>query len=158
MRSLLFIGLLSLVACKGDPDPEWIQFNADGDNLSVYVGQEPPAEDSLCEEGVACTDLHSIVEGLVIGEATVDPLSADSGAEHHFVVVVADEWEELIDRVSVEVDGERGEQSFDLVRDRANQGAWGMTLESAGRASEERIDVWTVRLWEDLNEDAATGT
>ena len=158
MRETLFIGLLFLVACKSDTDPEWIQFNAEGDSLSVFVGQEAPTGDASCEEGVACTDLHSIVEGLIIGAASVDPISANAGSEHHFVVVVADEWEGLIDRVSVEVDSERGEQSFDLVRDRANLGAWGLTLESEGRPAEQRIDIWTVRLWEDLNENAATGT
>ena len=158
MRETLFIGLVFLVACNSDADPEWIQFNAEGDSLSVYVGQEAPTGDANCEEGVACADLHSIVEGLIIGTASVDPSSADSGAEHHFVVVVADEWEGLIDRVSVEVDSERGEQSFNLVRDRANLGAWGLTLESAGRLSEQRIDIWTIRLWEDLNEAGATGT
>jgi hypothetical protein len=58
----------------------------------------------------------------------------------------------------VSVDGSRGEGTFDLERDPANLGAWGLSLESLGAPNEQRVDLWTVVVWQSIPEADATIT
>ena len=144
--------LLFAAGCTKKDEAVWIQFNADGDLLEVHVGGDPAdAED--CEPDVSCPDLHSLVEGAVIGSATADPSSGPVGTEHRLLAIVGDDWEEQVGRVTVEAEGERGLDVFELQRDPANRGAWGVSLESLGRQGEARVDAWTVRLFEAVLEE-----
>lgn len=147
--------LAALGGCKKD-EVVLVPFNAQDDSVEVYVGVDSVEDDPDCAEGVSCTDLHSLVEGAVIGTVTVDPAAGPVGTIHRLLAVVGDDWEDRIDRVSVEVSSRRGEGAFDLERDRANPGAWGLSLESLGTADEERVDTWTVLLWEGVPADEAT--
>jgi len=144
--------LLAAAGCNKKEEAVWIQFNADGDVLEVHVGGEP-ADVEGCDPGVSCTDLHSLIEGAVIGTATADPSSGPVGTEHRLLAIVGDDWEEQVGRVTVEAAGERGLDVFELERDPANRGAWGVSLESLGGQGESRVDAWTVRLFEAVVED-----
>lgn len=145
----------ALVGCKKD-EVVLVPFNAEDDSVDVYVGVDSVEDDPDCDEGQSCTELHSLVEGAVIGTVTVEPAAGPVGTTHRLLAVVGDEWEDRIDRVSVLVESDRGEGEFDLERDRANPGAWGLSLESMGTAKEERVDTWTVLLWEGVSADEAT--
>ena len=139
---------------------EWTQFNSDDDFLEVLVtSSDEIVEQDGCDPDVSCIDLHSRIEEATIGTATVDPASGPVGTRHKVLAVVGDDWEEQVGLVSVVVDGDRGEQSYDLEQDRANPGAWGITLESVGaegKAGEERIDIFTILLWEgDVGADSS---
>ncbi len=152
VRALL--ALAALAGCRKD-DEVLVPFNAEDDVIEVHVGFPEVPDDPDCDPGVACTDLHSLVEGAVIGSATVEPAAGEVGTVHRLVAVVGDEWEDRIDRVTVRVDGDRGSGEFELDRDRANPGAWGVSLESMGRPGEQRVDLWTVLLWEGVPSDEA---
>lgn len=153
-RAAFVVGLL-LTGCKKD-DTVLVPFNAEDDLVEVHVGVDAIDDDPACDPGVACTDLHSLVEGAVIGTVSVDPAAGPVGTVHRLLAVVGDEWEDRIDRVSVFVDSKRGTGEFDLERDRANPGAWGLELESLGTRNEVRVDTWTVFLWEGVSKDDAT--
>lgn len=140
---------IALVGCQRDKTV-LLPFNAEDDWVEVHVGPDAVDDDPDCDPGVACGDLHSLVEGAVIGTITVEPASGPVGTRHRLLAVVGDEWEDRIDRVTVSVESERGTGEFELDRDRANPGAWGLQLESMGVRGEERIDTWTVFLWESV--------
>ena len=149
------IALLSVflcIACGGKDDVEWSQFNGDEDFVEVVITEsEEIVEIDGCDSGVSCTDLHSRIEGATIGTATVDPASGPVGTLHKILAVVGDDWEDQIGLVSLRVEGDRGEETYDLEQDRANAGAWGMTLESvgfSGKIDEERVDTFTFLLFE----------
>lgn len=148
------IGALLASGCEKS-DTVLLPFNAEDDVVVVHVSPEPVEQDPDCEEGFACTELHSLVEGAVIGSATVEPAWAPVGETHRLIAVVGDEWEALIDRVTVAVEGERGAAEYELERDRANPGAWGVSLASHGAEGEVRRDRWTVLLWEGVPKDEA---
>ena len=86
------------------------------------------------------------------------PPAGPVGTTHRLLAVVGDEWEDRISSVTVTVDSDRGLGDFNLERDRANPGAWGLSLESMGTQREVRVDVWTVLLWEEVPEDDADTT
>lgn len=146
--------LLVLGGCKQD-DTVLLPFNDEADSVDVFVGVELVDDDPECEPGQSCAELHSLVEGAVIGSITVDPAAGMVGTVHRLIAVVGDEWEDRIDRVSVVVESDRGEGEFELVRDRANPGAWGLDLQSLGTPREERVDTWTVYLWEGVSKKQA---
>jgi len=152
--SLLWFG------CNKD-DIEWTRFNSEMDVLEVHVTQSEEVVDvEGCELGTTCIDLHSRIEGAVIGTASVNPASGPVGTLHKVLAIVGDDWEEQVGRVSLSIDGPRGVEEFDLEQDRANPGAWGMTLESVGamgKNGEERVDVVTILLWEAETETEGDG-
>ena len=147
------------MGCDGEKKLVWSQFNGTDDALRIDVGGALPAADPVvCDDGLACIELHSRVQDAVVGDATVEPSSGPVGTEHRVIVVVGDEWADLVDRVTVAVDGNRGVGIFVLERDPANIGAWGLSLESLGLKNEAREDVWTVELWQSIFESEATIT
>lgn len=146
------VGAFLTTGCNKD-DTVLLPFNAEDDVVKVHVGPEPIEQDPSCDEGLACTELHSYVEGAVIGTSTVEPAWGPVGTTHRLLAVIGDEWEDRIDRVTVAVDGQRGEAEYELDRDRANPGAWGLSLESHGTPDEVRVDRWTILLWEAVPKD-----
>ncbi len=156
IRAIVVLATLSALAGCNKDDTVLVPFNAEDDFVEVHVGVDTVDDDPACDPGLACTELHSLVEGAVIGSVTVDPAAGMVGTIHQLLAVVGDEWEDRIDRVSVQVDSNRGVGEFELERDRANPGAWGLELESLGSNSEVRVDTWTVLLWEGVPKDEAT--
>ena len=153
--SWLVMAGLWLCACDKTEDSIWVQFNATNDDMTVWVGDVPPEPSVACGHERSCTDLHSSIEGAVIGSADVEPNWGPVGTAHSVLVVVEDEWEDLVDRVTIAIDSERETGEFELDRDPANPGAWGLSLESMGRTDEVRVDTWVVRLWQAVPESDA---
>jgi hypothetical protein len=147
----LTCGLLAL-DCSEDTDPNWVQYNSDEDFVSLEVG----ASEEL--DPVSC-DLTSEVAGLVIGSASVTPGGGPIGTEHSVLVIVDDEWENEVGRVTVRTDsGERGEDEYELEADPADEGYYGLTIVSVGEEGEQRTDTLTFRLWYDSEEESSDDT
>lgn len=171
MRStgaLLVAALTAVLGCKGDEEVVWGQFNEEGEVLRVGVGSEDDADlgtaencldfDTPCVEG-GCICLHSSTGRVQVGEAYVLPPFGPVGTEHQLVVLVHDDYELDVQRVTVDADAGpvRGVESFELEQDSADDGTWEVVLESLGRTTGEvRLDRFTVQLWEPLPTSAAT--
>lgn len=133
---------VSLLACKKDEEITYDQFNASDDQVEVQVGVEE-------ELDPVSTDLHSSTRELVIGWAEVRPGGGPIGTSHEIVVVIDDEYQNLVDRVSVRTDSpDRGEDEYDLDQDSADEGYYKTALVTRGAEGEVRTDVLTFRLWD----------
>jgi len=166
---LLFLGVLLGLgpACNND-EIEWIRFNADGDVLVVDIGGESPVaqnegcadEPSLCDDVVAldgtagadadigCICMSSSLRANDVGTATVDPTHGDVGTRHTVRVEVLDAFEDIVQRVTVYTDGQRGDEEIELLQDSADPGSWAVELKSLGEADEVRTDRFEIRLYE----------
>ncbi|MFH1465967.1 MAG: hypothetical protein ABIO70_16390 [Pseudomonadota bacterium] len=154
-RSLAFVpGWVAIAAsllgveCSKDEEPNWVQFNRDGDTLQVEVG--------VAEELDAVRSVLISEWGVEIGEATVSPGGGPIGTLHRVLVVVGDDWENEVGRVTVRIDsGERGIDEYELTSDAADEGTWGIEIESQGSEGEQRTDTLTFRLWYDDQESSS---
>src|SRR5688572_27344966 len=89
--------LVVLAACKDD-DVDWIEFNKTGQTIVVEVLPEGSPE------GEPITlELKSNLDLTVVGDATVDPGSGPVGTLHQVAVILDDEYEALVGRVTVDV-------------------------------------------------------
>jgi hypothetical protein len=139
---MLAFALLALTACKGKEDDfPFIAFNGDSDVLTICVG------DGSCEP-VSAIDLHSTNDSTVVGAASVDPASGPVGTIHRIAVEIDEEWNETVQLVQVVMDGDRGEQTWDLSQDSADHGNWVVDVESLGDPGESRADTATILLWQ----------
>lgn len=150
---------VSALGCTKDEDTVWVQFNAETDSVFIEITSAVDLGDT------AFFDLHSTSGSVIVGEAAVDPSFGPVGTDHELTVDVADEWQEIITRVTVVADaGSRGADEFEFSRDSADHGQWWVGLTSVGDEGEERTDVFTVRLWQEVpadevaEEDVVTGT
>ncbi len=152
MRSPSLACFLVLVSACGDEDePNWVQFNATDDQVTVEVGaaEEKDAVSSL---------LHSNTGEVEIGEGSVEPGGGPIGTEHAVVVVVYDEWENEVERATVRIDsGSRGKDEYEMESDMADEGTYKLVIVSVGDEGETRDDVFTFRLWYDDNEEQSEG-
>ncbi len=145
---LAFCALIS-TSCGEEQDPNWAQFNAEDDTLSIDVG----SADLLDAVSV---ELHSSVTGIVIGEATVDPGGGPLGTLHTVLVVVHDDWEDQVGRATVRTQSDgRGADEYEMELDPADEGYYGLELVSVGAEGEQRSDTLTFRLWYDSEEDGS---
>ena len=144
MRALLCL-LPLVVACNGDDEITYQQFNSNNDLISVEVGVEellPPVTE----------DITSSTGEVVIGTVTIDPGGGPVGTNHSIVAIIDDDWETQVDRVSVlpyPLDVEdAGTFEYDLEQDSADEGYYKTILESVGDAGEVRTDTFLVRVWQ----------
>ncbi len=136
--------------CQKDTEPNWVQFNGSDDSVTIEVG----AADLL---DPVVVDLTSSVTSLVVGSATVTPGGGPVGTEHTLLVVVEDEWENDVERVTVRTEsGDRGADEYELEPDPADEGYYGLVIVSVGEEGEQRSDELTFRLWYD-SEEVSTG-
>ncbi len=152
------IGLAALfvVACNNGDDIEWVQFNTSGDTLLVGVGtaeavsQSSRCEDTpgLCDGLEGCICLRSSLEAHDVGTAVIDPTFGPVGTRHLLSVEVLDDYEDIVQRVTVIASSERGEDELELRQDSADPGSWRVELESLGEPSESRTDTLEIRLYE----------
>ena len=151
MTGLWLLGLL--VACQGDKETTYSQFNADDDDLSIEVGVD-------AELDATAIELHSTTGEVVIGTASVTPGGGPIGTEHVILVEIDDDYQEIVDRASVRTDsGDRGEDEYDLSPDSADEGLYKLTILSVGEEGEQRTDTLTVRVWdEDGDSDGDVST
>jgi hypothetical protein len=142
-RAGIWLVALVLGGCDPDADTVWRQFNRADDTVSIEV---MPGEPS----GVASVDLRSNLDVLTIGTVTVTPAIGPVGTTHRLVIEVDEEFGERLGRASVESDGERGVESYDLEQDTARPGIFALDLTSLGAEDESRTDVWRIELWEPI--------
>ncbi len=136
------LGLLALLACNKEEEISYEQFNADDDILTIEVGIEELLE-------ATSIDLMSNTNEVVVGSATVTPGGGPAGTEHEIVVEVLDEYEDIVDRVSVRTDSaDRGVDEYDLEADYADEGIYKIELQSVAGDGEVRSDTFTIRLWD----------
>lgn len=132
-------------ACTEEQETAFLQFNATGESLTIYVGDDSRLEQ---EDSI---DLTSSTGLVVLGTATVSPAGGPVGTIHELSVVIDDEYEESVGRVTVRTDsGERGKDEYELEGDSADEGYWKITLVSAGDSDEVREDSFTIRLFEEV--------
>ncbi len=142
--SFAVLGLAGLTACNGDAESEWLQWNATDDFVEIEVG----IDDVLPEVEVP---LRSSTGEVEVGVARVDPAGGPIGTLHAVVVIVYDDYADVVDRASVRTDsGSRGEDEYDLERDSAEEGVYKLTVESDGVPPEVRSDTFTFRLWDEV--------
>ena len=142
LRSALLLPLLVVLgACTEDDAVTYEQFNDEGDEISIAVGAD------LLD--AVSVELHSTTGQVIIGTATVDPGGGPVGTEHTILVEIDDDYEEMVDRVSVRAKSEdRGDDEFDLEGDSADEGLYKTTLVSQGEEGETREDTFVIRVWD----------
>lgn len=137
----LLLALL-LMACKGDDEVEYTQFNVDDDELVISVGAEEVLDP-------VSTVIRSTTGEVEIGSAVVSPGGGPIGTDHEVVIIVFDDYQDQVDRVSVRtLSPGRGEDEYDLIQDSADEGYYKLTITSAGEPDEKRDDTLTFRLWQ----------
>jgi hypothetical protein len=117
-------------------------------------------EPALCDDVVAldgtagadadigCICLSSSLRANDVGTATVDPTHGPVGTRHVVRVEVLDRFEDIVQRVTVFTEGQRGDEEIELLQDSADPGSWAIELESLGAADEARTDRFELRLYE----------
>lgn len=143
--------MLSLLSCGDEDTVSYVRFNGDDDIVTISVGVADLLDDITI-------DLHSTTGEVVIGSAVVSPGGGPIGTTHDVVVVISDDYEDKVDRVSVRVDsGDRGEDEYDLERDSADEGYYKLSMVSVGDDGEVRDDTFTIKVWdEDGDSDGDT--
>lgn len=136
---------LTVLGCNQD-DVEYDPINAPDDVVMIDVGVDVlPA---------VTVELHSSTGQVVIGEATVDPGGGPGGTEHQVYVTLYDDYVGLVDHASVETSSEgRGERSFDMDADSAEEGLFKLVIVSVANEDESRTDSFTIQLWELIEDD-----
>ena len=151
MRFGLLLALCALLACNKGDEISFAQFNATSDTVLVEVGapEELPAVEG---------DLHSSTGEVVVGLVEVSPGGGPIGTVYDIVVVVDNENENDVDRVSVQARSPgRGADEYDLTQDSADEGYYKLRLVSVGEEGEQRSDELTVRLWsEKVTEESSS--
>lgn len=133
--------VLGVVACAGDDEVTWTQYNAGDETVTVGVGAEEVA-------APVSVPLNSNTGEVSVGTGTVDPGSGPIGTVHNVIVTVLEAYKDDVDRASVRIDsGDRGVDEYNLTADSTGEGIWVYSLESVGEAGETREDAFTFRLW-----------
>jgi len=157
---LTFLASLSLLVfsagCNNDDEITWVQFNTDGDTLSVAVGDDVPPEQndrcrdvpSLCDGLEGCICLRSSLQANDVGTAILDPTFGPVGTRHRLEIEVLDAFQDIVRRATVVASGNRGDDELELRQDSADAGNWAVELESLGAPDERRTDTLEVRLYE----------
>lgn len=149
--SLLLLSALLAGCGDGEEDSLYEQFNSDNDVLEVEVGVDE-------ELDARSIELFSTTGEISVGQATVTPGGVAAGGIIRLVVVVDDEYEHIVDRVSVRVSsGDRGEDEYDLQADSADEGLYVRELQAVADDGEQRTDTFTVRLWDLSGDDDGEG-
>jgi hypothetical protein len=146
MRLALLPAVLLLGACAEDAETSYDRFNAEGETLSVSVGDEEPGE-------LLSIDLHSSTGAVLIGVASVDPDAGPSGTIHLLEVQILEDFVHQVDKVSVEIEApERGIQTYTLQGDSADEALYRLEIESVAGDGELRNDTLEIQVW-DLSGD-----
>jgi hypothetical protein len=146
---------VAVSGCKKDDEIVWDRFNWDKDLLEVDITRDDllgdPRESDLWSSVAKKSDNNEPV-----GSAVVEPGSGPIGTHHDLYVYIGEDFEEAVGRASIEVDsGPRGLVEYELQRDPAYIGTWGITIESLGSVGESRIDTIKILLWSESTEDGS---
>ncbi len=133
-----------LVAC-GNDEIEWERVNGNGASIDVHVTDQDLAADFLL---TGIQDIPAKRADAPLGEWIVTPEWGPVGTEHEVAVTVYEDHEELVQKVTVIMKSARGRSEWELERDPAFIGSWGLVFESLGAADEKsRVDTFELRLW-----------
>ena len=136
------IAVVLAAGCQREDEIEWVRFNDPLDAFEIQVGAEAPDVSQGLLSNLGLTD---------VGTATASPGGGPVGTQHAIVVSVDDAWELQVTRASLLIDSPgRGVTEIEMEHDLADPGVWAVQITSLGRAAEERVDVVTVALWQDL--------
>lgn len=145
--------VLLAVGCDStDDETDWIRFNADKDAIAVEVTADKALGPDVSEA------LYSTTGSNEIGMVTVSPGSGPVGTDHLVTIVVADDFQEVVGKVSVRPDGDRGSLTYDARQDSADHGYWVLTLTSQGSEGESRTDLFYLELYEEPVDSVDTDT
>ena len=146
MNALRLAPLLLALSCGDDDEETYVLFNNSDDAMVIYIGSEVMEANTI--------DLTSSTGENVVGTATVDPQGGPCGTEHTIIVIVSEEYEDQVDRVTVVTDsGDRGTDEYDLEQDSADEGYYKLSLKTTGEPGETREDTLNFKLYE-LVEDS----
>lgn len=151
VRAVWLVGFVSLGICSDD-DAYYKPFNGDDDAVELAVG---PSDDL---EPIS-VDLYSNTGSILVGVGTVTPGAAPVGTDHDVSVEVLEDFEETVERVTIEVEaGDRGTSEHVLRQDSADRGLWKVAITSRGEEGEIRTDRLRFVLWEaaEKNDEEAT--
>ena len=144
---MLIVGLLSfLLGCDTSAEIEFALFNSANDILNIPVGVEEPLP--TIEQ-----ELFSTTGAVSIGNITVEPGGGPIGTKHTIIVLVDDDFEQKISRATLKLSSdERGEESYTMNIDSADEGLYMLELISVGSEGEQREDQLQVLLWKNEEE------
>ena len=152
--SWILVGLAA--AGCADGEVTWAEFGEPADAEVLVV-----ADDADCDgvEVAPPVDILSNVVSGIVGTVTIEPQCGSVGTEHQVVVSVGEDWEEVVGRATLEIipgpgsdldgDGDadaRAELLFEMERDAAFPGQYGLRLLSQGTPGDERTDVFRFQL------------
>ena len=83
-----------------------------------------------------------------VGTGIATPTFGPVGTRHTLRVEVLDAFQDIVQRVTVYTEGQRGDDEIDLRQDSADAGSWAIELESLGEPDEVRTDTFEIRLYE----------
>tara|TARA_B100000575_G_scaffold169200_1_gene135381 strand:- start:862 stop:1347 length:486 start_codon:yes stop_codon:yes gene_type:complete len=148
----LFGPLVLVVPFSGCDEEETITytlFNCEEDSTFVRVGEERVVVGDDCD-GDELLQLNSSSCEVSVGQATVSPCGGPIGTEHEIVVKVNSTYSHEISKVTAVLEsGQRGEESYTLTPDSADEGLYKVTLISVGSENEQRDDLLRIKLWKE---------
>lgn len=141
--------VLPVLGCDEDETITYTLFNCEEDSTFVRVGAESDVTGDDCE-GDDLLQLTSSSCEVNVGQATVSPCGGPIGTEHEIVVKVNSTYSHEISKVTAVLEsGQRGEDSYTLTPDSADEGLYKVTLISVGSENEQRDDLLRIKLWKE---------
>ena len=137
------------ISCSDEGEFSYLQFNSVDDQLTIDVG----VQDLLPDTTIS---LYSSTGSIEVGTATVSPGGGPFGTEHTIVVQVLDAYEDKVSSASIRTITDRGNETYTMNVDSADEGLYVLDLVSVGVESEMREDIFYISLYrrEDIGESS----
>ena len=137
-----------LFSCSDEGELSYLQFNSVDDQISISVG----SDDLLPDISIP---LYSSTGTIEVGTTVVSPGGGPFGTEHTITVEVFDDYEDKVSYASIRTITDRGNETYTMNVDSADEGLYVLNLVSVGVESEAREDVFYVSLYrrEDITEE-----
>lgn len=140
-----------LFSCSNEGEFSYLQFNSVDDQVSIPVGVDELLPDTSIS-------LFSSTGSIEIGTANVSPGGGPFGTEHTITVEVFDNYEDKVSFASIRTMTDRGNETYTMNVDSADEGLYVLNLVSVGVETETREDIFYVSLYrrEDISETDAS--
>ena len=135
------------ISCSDEGEFSYLQFNSADDQFTIDVGVQELLPDKTIS-------LYSSTGSIEVGTATISPGGGPFGTEHTIVVQVLDTYENKVSYASIRTITDRGNETYTMNVDSADEGLYVLDLVSVGVESEIREDVFYISLYrrEDIDE------
>ena len=143
----IVVWLFSIGSCLEKDAVYWAPYNQDSDQIAVDVGAE--------QADARSTELLSTTGSTVVGEGLVSPGAGPVGTEHTIQVLMVEEFQDDVGRVTIEIEGSRGVSTHELIQDSAQPELWLVDVTSVGEAQETRQDEIRFTLWQEAEKGDA---